>query len=530
MYDIAIIGAGLSGLALAEMLETQGRSVIVLEARERLGGRILTETDEPSGLAIDLGPTWFWPERQPLLDMLVQRLGITAFSQHDEGTVLSLTDPEKGAKEAGDKPVHDGAHRIAGGMTCLVEAVADRLRRVDIRLGHVVQAVYDESDHVKLACCSAEGDGEVLARRCVFALPPRLVASLTFSPALDAATLSALQQTQTWMATSAKAGAACARPVWRQGGLSGSGFVNHSQAVLAEIWDACDETGEVAGLGGFLGLTPPQRKEFEFGLPMLVSNQFIQLFGPQLETGELHYHDWATEPFTCSAADLAQAPDEHPPVADSLLRSAHWSDKLYFGGAETAGHEPGYLEGALDAAQRIAQAIRESGERAELLARPTNAEAIAHFSQWFEEQGGIAFTAYRADLSRSLMRQEREQLTQRALLAAVEGSFTAALAELEQMSFDLSGAFIDRGRSRLLPAVQAPFKPFLDGLLEEVFKSNAESCALSNFPDEHHPPREYRNAMLRDIAAAWAEFSQGANALLIHAQGDAGRTVGLGVA
>ena len=527
MYDIAIIGAGLSGLALAEMLETQGRSVVVLEARERLGGRILTETDGASGLAIDLGPTWFWPERQPLLDMLVQRLGLTAFSQHDEGITMSLTDPEKGAQQGDGKPVHDGAHRIAGGMARLTEAVAERLRRTEIRLGHVVQAVYDEGDHVKLVCCSSEGDGEVLALRCVFALPPRLVASLTFSPALDPATLSALQQTQTWMATSAKAGTACASPIWREAGLSGSGFVNHGQAVLCEVWDACDEK---AGLGGFLGLTPTHRREFEFGLPMLITNQFTQIFGPKLEMGDLHYHDWATEPFTCSAADLAQEPDEHPPVADSLLRTAHWSDKLYFGGAETASHEPGYLEGALDAAQRVAQAIRETGERAELLARPANAEAIGRYGQWFDEQRAIAFTAYRADMSRSLMRQDREQLTQRALLAAVEGSLTAALAELERLSFDLAGAYVDRGRSRLLPAVQAPFKPFLDGLLEDVFKSNAESCALSNFPDEHHPPREYRNAMLRDIAAAWAEFSQAANDLLIRAQGDAGRAVGLGVA
>ena len=379
---------------------------------------------------------------------------------------------------------------------------------------------------MRIACCGPDGDGEVLARRCVFALPPRLVASLTFSPALDPATMSALQQTQTWMATSAKAGTACARAIWRDAGLSGSGFVDHGQAVLAEVWDACDEDGGQAGLGGFLGLTPPQRREFEYGLPMLISNQFTQLFGPDLEMGEIHYQDWAAEPFTCSPADLAQAPDEHPPLADSLLRGAHWGDKLYFGGAETAAREPGYLEGALDAAHRVAQAIREAGERAELLARPANARSIGHFRRWFDEQRAIAFSAYRAGLSRSLMRQDREQLTQRALLTAVEGAFTAALAELETLPFDLAGAYVDRGRSRLLPDVQAPFKPFLDALLDDVFRFNAESCALSNFPDEHRPPREYRNAILRDIAAAWAEFSQDANALLIRAQGNAGRSVG----
>jgi monoamine oxidase len=524
MYDVAIVGAGLSGLALAEILEAQGQSVVVIEARERLGGRILTRAAAGSGLPIDLGATWFWPQRQPLLAALVQRLGLSAFPQRDEGTNLSLTDPAKGARGAGMLPVHGGAHRIAGGMAELAHALAARLRRTEIRLGAVVQAILDEGTHLRLAWCSPDGGGETLARRCVLALPPRLVSSLTFSPALDRATLSALQHTPTWMAAAAKVGAACASPDWRQAGLSGSAFINHGQAVLAEIWDACDATAEHAGLGGFLALSPDQRREFVAGLPMLIASQFSQVFGQDMEMREQHYQDWAAEAFTCAAADLAQAPDDHPNVADRLLRCAHWDDKLYFAGAETAAREPGYLEGALESASRVAQAMRASGERAEILARPGNTSAALAFGKWIDERRAAAFAAYRTALAESLMRQEREQLTQRALLVAVESVFADALIQLDRLSFDVSGASVERGRSNLLPAVQAPFKPFLDGLLEEIFAFNATSCALSNFPDEHRPPRDYRNTMLRDIAAAWIEFSRAANAMLLraHLQGGAG--------
>ena len=54
-----IIGAGLSGLYLAYKLEQQGKDYLILEARDRLGGRI----HDHDGL--DLGPTWFWPGQRP---------------------------------------------------------------------------------------------------------------------------------------------------------------------------------------------------------------------------------------------------------------------------------------------------------------------------------------------------------------------------------------------------------------------------------------------------------------------------------
>ena len=50
--------SGLSGLALAEALEAQGRDYVLVEARERFGGRILTEHLEDG--YFDLGPAWFW--------------------------------------------------------------------------------------------------------------------------------------------------------------------------------------------------------------------------------------------------------------------------------------------------------------------------------------------------------------------------------------------------------------------------------------------------------------------------------------
>src|SRR5947207_8583883 len=53
--SILIIGAGAAGLAAARDLARAGRQVIVLEARERIGGRVFTHRDHVSPVPIEMG-------------------------------------------------------------------------------------------------------------------------------------------------------------------------------------------------------------------------------------------------------------------------------------------------------------------------------------------------------------------------------------------------------------------------------------------------------------------------------------------
>jgi len=515
VFDVAIAGGGLCGLALAEALSGQGLAVVLIEARERLGGRILTGTSESSGLAVDLGAGWFWPQAQPLLRDLVKQHGLRAFPQYDQGVVLSLGDPDQGPQQVGADPVHGGAYRIAGGAGALVAALAERIEAM-VRTGVSLEQLHDAGDHISLSLRSATGSEEILARQVVLALPPRLAAhNVSFSPPLPGEILSAMQQTPTWMAASAKAVQAYQAGGWRVAGLSGSAFVHNAQAVLAEVFDACDAGGEHTALGGFLALTPDLRARFALGLPMLIANQFAQLFGPEYELGELLYHDWAGEPLTCAPADRAELAREHPAPADPLLRQPHWGGKLHFGGSETAAREPGYMEGALDAAGRLAIALRETLALSAVASAPANRLAIARFTGWVEGQHAPAMALYERRITQRLASQQRGQLTQLALLETLEAVFAAALDQLAGYGFETGDVPVEQGRSALTPLVQAPFRGLLAGLIEDVMRFNAGSCALSNFPGEHRPSKEYTEVILRDIAAAWVEFSQAANALLI---------------
>ena len=83
--DVVVVGAGLAGLTAATELTAAGRDVLVLEARDRVGGRV--ETHSLDSMTMDLGGTWIGPTQERMAE-LVQRLGVETFPTYDEGEHL----------------------------------------------------------------------------------------------------------------------------------------------------------------------------------------------------------------------------------------------------------------------------------------------------------------------------------------------------------------------------------------------------------------------------------------------------------
>lgn len=520
MLDTVIVGGGLCGLSLADSLHQAGRSFALFEARERLGGRILSKPCAVSGMTVDLGPTWFWPDAQPHMLELVESLQFTHFPQHDTGAVLSLTDPNRAADRQ-DVGVHGGAHRVAGGMGAIVAALAQRLPQNAIHLGHVLIAVEDKGDHVTLQFRHHDSVLTIEAKRVVLALPPRLLAErVHFTPELDTTLLQAMRNTHTWMADQAKAVMGYSKPFWRQDGNSGNAFVNHPQAVLSEVFDASDATADHAALGGFSAMPVALRESYRQGMPMLLESQLVQLFGVAAQDGALHYQDWAAEIYTCATLD--QTPPNGQPIYGSRhLRDAHWSGKLLLGGAETATHAGGYLEGALEASTRLVRMISTSALLVALNA--DNNTSLNHFGSWVSTQRSQVLSRYRSHLNRTMMSQStssqfKEQLTQRALLDTVEQMYGEALQKLDSLPLNTRDVAVDKGRSALTPAVLAQFDGLNQDLVEAALEFNRGSCAISNFPDEHEPTQDYQEAIRLDLLAAWREFALSVNDTLLARQ------------
>jgi monoamine oxidase len=81
--DVVVVGAGLAGLSAARELQEHGHSVVVLEARDRVGGRTLNHP-LPNGYHGDLGGTWIGPT-QTQIAKLAKEMGVHAFTQPDDG-------------------------------------------------------------------------------------------------------------------------------------------------------------------------------------------------------------------------------------------------------------------------------------------------------------------------------------------------------------------------------------------------------------------------------------------------------------
>jgi monoamine oxidase len=262
-----------------------------------------------------------------------------------------------------------------------------------------------------------------------------------------------------------------------------------------------------------------------------MDNQVAQVFALGIDdTGfddnnaqsEQPYQDWATESYTCSTLDHTPHAG-HPRYGNPVLRKAQWGGRLQMAGSETAAYAGGNLEGALEAAARVMRALPEPSHahaqvatnHAKSIADDTNQDSLTQFSLWVLRQRSSALQRYRVQLNQGLAAQNKEQLTQRALLGSVEQIYSEALCELDALPFDVSAVAIERGRSALTPDVLDPFDGFINALIEEAVQFNRTSCAISNFPAEHTPDQEYVHTIRRDLAAAWREFAFSANAVLV---------------
>lgn len=85
--DVVVVGAGVTGLTAARRLHAAGKRVAVLEARERVGGRLLTK--DVDGVRLEVGGQWVSPDQTALLSLL-DELGLATYPRHRRGASVYI--------------------------------------------------------------------------------------------------------------------------------------------------------------------------------------------------------------------------------------------------------------------------------------------------------------------------------------------------------------------------------------------------------------------------------------------------------
>lgn len=356
--SVLIVGGGLAGLTAARLLHRAGVGFRLLEARNRLGGRILSvdASGEPSDDGFDLGPSWFWPQMQPAMGDLVRDLGLNAFEQYSNGDVLFQQTARDAPQRYGGMRQEPSSMRLFGGTGAIIARLAENLPANSIELGAQVTHVSIDGESAIVQYLDAGGSSKThRVSHVLFALPPRLIAAtIQFTPALDDATAERWRQTPTWMAPHAKVFALYDHPFWRAAGLSGT--AQSQVGPLVEIHDATTASGQAA-LFGFVGVPAAERAAAGRDAVLSASvQQLAQIFVPEAASPRaVLYKDWADDPLTATADDR-QAGD-HPSADRRPWVHGKWRDYISLAGSETSISEPGYLAGAVEAANRTANAL-----------------------------------------------------------------------------------------------------------------------------------------------------------------------------
>lgn len=345
-----IIGAGLTGLLLAYRLKQKGIPFIILEARDRLGGRIHTYASSQD-TPIEMGATWLGMQHKMLVQLL-DEVSIPYYKQYMDGKAWYEPTPLSSPQEIELPPNENPSYRIQGGSHALINTLAQNLTAEELHLDTKVLHIEDKETHLVVTT----ENKEFIASKVIFTLPPNLlVNTIQFSPELPDELVSISKKTHTWMGESIKFGISYDRAFWKDHQWSGTLFSN--VGPITEMYDHSNYEQNKYALKGFLNSTLSDISKEARKIKVL--EQLARSFGT-LATNYLSYEEtvWQDQEYTYFPYENYVLP--HQNSGHLIFQNTCYNERLYIAGSETSSIYGGYMEGAVQSAQQCFEHISKS--------------------------------------------------------------------------------------------------------------------------------------------------------------------------
>ncbi|GMI15558.1 hypothetical protein TrLO_g1355 [Triparma laevis f. longispina] len=344
VFDVVVIGSGISGLLTAELVlgSMPATKVLVVEKSTQIGGRAkIISQNSP----FDLGGAWTWSDQR--LNALTKRLGIEKFKQPSDGVDVILQDLYGGGQRqllnTGGQLLAcgPGAERLQGGVGGVPVKLAEEVvkRGGEVRLSTSVTKIGLNNDIVTL-------NDSIQTKFVVIAAPPQMIAThINFSPPLPSKQTSSMLSTQTWMYNTGKAIVEYDKPWWKEGegklSLCSSG-TSRLGGHVEVTWDNSDYGNGKYAIGMFVKEGANEEN---------VRAEIAQIFGSDGDkikgiTG-VDVKIWS---------DVGVPGGSPATYGSRILREEHLEGRVVFSGTETE-DEHGHIEGAVISGERAAETI-----------------------------------------------------------------------------------------------------------------------------------------------------------------------------
>jgi monoamine oxidase len=339
-----IIGAGLSGLTSAYQLQKQGEEdFLILESRDRIGGRIQTQD------GVDLGAAWF-QNYHHCTQRILKELDLGEFEQYSKGRSVLIYNKMAPAHYFEMNPDNPPSYRVQNGSEAMISSLAKSIED-KIKLNSLVIAITEDKDKVIVSTNNKTYSCE----KVIIAIPPKIVKNIKFKPELPTFLEQEMRQIHTWMSNSIKVGITFEKPFWKENGFSGT--VIGQIGPVVELYDHSNHDNTSFSLMGFVNeelrsLSSEDRKE-------IILNYLEKYLGKEIRNYTNYYEkDWFLDVNT-SSEDVYETIMNRQ-YGDPIFQEFYLNGKVLFSGTETSPVYGGYMEGAIYSGLNSTKKLLES--------------------------------------------------------------------------------------------------------------------------------------------------------------------------